>query len=200
MKVQSETIPAAVLQRLVRGRAAVDVLLVLGGSLLIALAAQVAIPIPFSPVPLTLQPLAVLLVGVCFGSVRGAAAAIAYLVEGASGLPFFALGHGGFIWLAAPSAGYLWSYPLAAFIAGRLSERGRVSRTLRAVVGMLAALGVIYLGGWSWLAVQFGPRAAFAMGVAPFVLADIVKVAIGAAILPQVTRFVFVSEAKDPEA
>ena len=186
MKVQSDTIPAAVLQRLVRGRVAVDVLLVLGGSLLIALAAQVAIPIPFSPVPLTLQPLAVLLVGVCLGSVRGAAAAIAYLVEGASGLPFFAQGHGGFIWLAAPSAGYLWSYPLAAFLAGRLSERGRVSRTLRAVVAMLAALGVIYLGGWSWLAVQFGPRAAFAMGVAPFVIADIVKVAIGAMLLARI--------------
>jgi len=189
MKVQSETIPAAVLQRLVRGRAAVDVLLVLGGSLLIALAAQVAIPMPFSPVPLTLQPLAVLLVGVCLGSVRGAAAAIAYLVEGASGMPFFAQGHGGYIWLAyAPTAGYLWSYPFAAFVAGRLSERGRVSRTLRAVGGMLAALGVIYLGGWSWLAVLFGPRAAFAMGVAPFVVADIIKVAIGAAILPQVEK------------
>jgi len=188
MKVQSETIPAAVLQRLVRGRVTVDVLLVLGGSLLIALAAQVAIPIPFSPVPLTLQPLAVLLVGVCLGSARGAAAAIAYLVEGASGLPFFAQGHAGFVWLAAPSAGYLWSYPLAAFVAGRLSERGRISRTLRAVVGMLAALGVIYLGGWSWLAVQFGPRAAFTMGIAPFVVADIIKVAIGAAILPQVEK------------
>lgn len=188
MKVQSDTIPAAVLQRLVRGRVAVDVLLVLGASLLIALAAQVAIPIPFSPVPLTLQPLAVLLVGVCLGSVRGAAAAIVYLVEGASGLPFFSQGHGGFIWLAAPTAGYLWSYPLAAFVAGRLSERGRVSRTLRAIAGMLAALGIIYLGGWSWLAMQFGPKAAFAMGVAPFVVADIVKVAIGAAVLPQVEK------------
>ena len=183
MKVQSETIPAAVLQRLVRGRAAVDVLLVLAGSLLIALAAQVAIPMPFSPIPLTLQPLAVLLVGVCLGSVRGAAAAVAYLVEGASGLPFFAQGHAGFLWLAAPTAGYLWSYPFAAFVAGRLSESGRVSRTFGAVAGMLAALGVIYLGGWSWLAVLFGPRTAFAIGVAPFVVADIIKVAIGAAVL-----------------
>src|SRR5258708_25594448 len=117
MQTTAQTIPMTLISRLVRGRAALDVLLVIGASALIAIAAQIAIPIPFSPVPLTMQPLAVLLVGVTLGSRRGAAAAALYLLEGASGLPFFAQGHGGAFWLTAATAGYLWSYPLAAFVA-----------------------------------------------------------------------------------
>src|SRR5258708_348501 len=182
------TIPTTLLSRLVRGRAALDVLLVIGASALIAIAAQIAIPIPFSPVPLTMQPLAVLLVGVTLGSARGAAAAALYLLEGFSGLPVFAQGHGGPIWLDGPTAGYLFSYPFAAFVAGWFSQRGWGSTTLRAVAGMLVALGVIYLGGWSWLAAFAGARGAWLGGVQPFILADIIKVAIGASLLPQLQR------------
>ena len=117
---------------------------------------------PFSPVPLTLQPLAVLLSASRSARARGAAAAALYLLEGFSGLPVFAQGHGGAIWLAGPTAGYLWSYPFAAFVAGWFSERGWGSTTLRAVAGMLAALAIIYLGGFAWLAMLTGPRAALA--------------------------------------
>ena len=184
------TIPAVVIDRLVRGRAAVNLLLVIGASLLIAIAAQVAIPLPFTPVPLTLQPLAVILVGVTLGSTRGAAAATLYLLEGASGLPVFAQGHGGAIWLAGATAGYLFSYPFAAWVAGFISERGWGSSIVRAISGMLLALGVIYLGGWSWLAMLTDARSAFVAGVAPFVLADIVKVAIGAALLPKAQQLI----------
>jgi biotin transport system substrate-specific component len=190
MQTKSATIPSALLTRIVRGRAALDVLLVIGATVVIALAAQVAVPLPFSAVPLTLQPLAVLLVGVTLGSVRGAAAAALYLLEGFSGLPVFALGHAGPIWLAGPTAGYLLSYPCAAWVAGWVSERGWGSTTLRAVAGMLLALGVIYLGGFSWLAVLSGSRAAWIGGVRPFILADIVKVAIGASLLPQMQRLI----------
>lgn len=184
------TIPSVVIDRLVRGRAAANMLLVIGASALIAIAAQVAIPLPFTPVPLTLQPLAVIFIGVALGSRRGAAAAILYLLEGASGLPVFAQGHGGPLWLAGATAGFLWSYPFAAYVAGFVSERGWGSSILRAVTGMLLALGAIYLGGWSWLAVLTDARTAFAAGVAPFVLADIVKVAIGAALLPKAQQIV----------
>src|SRR5829696_3938407 len=152
MSEKAMTIPSVVIDRLVRGRAAADMLLVVGASLLIAIAAQVAIPLPFTPVPLTLQPLAVIFVGVALGSTRGAAAAALYLLEGFAGLPVFASGHGGAAMLIAPSAGYLYSYPLAAFAAGFVSERGWGSSTTRAISGMLLALSVIYLGGWSWLA------------------------------------------------
>jgi biotin transport system substrate-specific component len=184
------TIPAVVIDRLVRGRVAVDLLLVIGASLLIAISAQVAIPLPFTPVPLTLQPLAVIFVGVALGSRRGAAAAALYLIEGFSGLPVFAQGHGGPAMLFAPTAGFLYSYPFAAWLAGFVSERGWGSSIVRAISGMLLALGVIYLGGWSWFAAVYNSETAFAMTVAPFVLADIVKVAIGAALLPKAQQLI----------
>lgn len=190
MAETAATIPAIVTGRFVRGRAAVNMLLVLGASAVIAIAAQIAIPVPFSPVPLTMQPLAVLLVGVTLGSVRGAAAATLYLLEGLSGLPVFAQGHGGPLWLIGATAGYLYSYPFAAWLAGWFSERGWGSSVARALCGMLAALAVIYAGGWSWLAILAGPQAAFTMGIAPFVVADIVKVALGAALLPWFERAV----------
>jgi len=190
MSTRALTIPSVVIGRIVRGRVAADMLLVVGASALIAIAAQVAIPLPFTPVPMTLQPLAVLFVGAALGSKRGAAAAALYLLEGVSGLPVFAQGHGGAMWLAAATAGYLWSYPVAAWVAGFVSERGWGSTAVRAISGMLLALGVIYLGGWSWLAWLTDARTAFAAGVAPFVLADIVKVAIGAALLPKAQQLV----------
>jgi len=190
MNARATTIPSAVLTRIVRGRAALDMLLVVGATAIIALAAQIAIPIPGTMVPLTMQPLAVLLVGVTLGSARGAAAATLYLLEGFSGLPVFAQGHGGAIWLAGPTAGYLFSYPFAAFVAGWFSQRGWGSTILRAVAGMLVALGVIYLGGFSWLSAFLGVKAAWIGGVRPFILADILKVAIGASLLPQLQRLI----------
>lgn len=188
--MHSLTIPQTLHERVIRGRVAYDALCVLAASLLIAIAAQIAIPIPYSPVPLTMQPLAVLLAGVVLGSKRGAAAAALYLLEGIAGMPVFAGLHGGAVWLTLFTAGYLWSYPLAAFVAGWFSERGWGSTVVRAVTGMLLALGVIYLGGWAWLAVLVGAEEAFLTGVVPFVLADVVKIGIGAALLPYAQRLV----------
>jgi biotin transport system substrate-specific component len=87
-----------------------------------------------------------------------------------------------------PTAGYLFSYPFAAFVAGWFSERGWASTIIRAITGMLVALAVIYLGGWSWLAAFAGAKSAWLGGVRPFILADILKVAIGASLLPQLQR------------
>lgn len=184
------TIPSTLHERLVRGRVAYDVLLVLAGSALIAIAAQIAITVPFSPVPLTMQPLAVLMVGVALGARRGAAAAVLYLLEGASGLPVFAQAKGGALWLVGPTAGYLLSYPFAAFLAGWFSERGWGGSISRAVSGMLVALAVIYAGGWAWLTVLTDARTAFAAGVAPFIAADVVKIALGASLLPYAQKLV----------
>lgn len=183
-------IPTALSERFVRGRALTNILLVVAGSALIAIAAQIAIPVPFTPVPLTLQPIAVLIVGAALGSTRGAAAASLYLLEGLSGLPVFAQGHSGPLWLIGPTAGYLYSYPFAAFIAGWFSEHGWGNTVARSICGMLIAFAVIYLGGWSWLTITFGPRAAFTMGIAPFAIADAIKVVIGAALLPYAERLV----------
>jgi len=184
------SIPATLEHSVIRGRALTNVALVVAGSALIAIAAQIAIPIPFTPVPLTLSPLAVLIVGIVLGSRRGAAAAILYLLEGLSGLPVGAQGHGGPLWLIGPTAGYLYAYPFAAFVAGWFSERGWGNHVARALSGMLIALAVIYAGGWAWLAVLSGPRAAFTMGIAPFIIADVIKIAVAAALLPYVERCV----------
>src|SRR5438132_2937772 len=180
------TIPAALNQRSVL----THVFLVIGGSAIIAISAQIAIPIPFTPVPLTMSPLAVLLIGIALGSRRGAAAAVLYLLEGLSGLPVGAQGHGGPLWLIGPTAGYLYAYPFAAYITGWFSERGFAKGFTRAFVAMLIALAVIYLGGWSWLAIIIGPRAAFTMAIVPFVVADLAKIAIGAALLPYAQRLI----------
>ena len=189
-KTKAMTVPQVIAQNLVRGRAAANVLLVIGASLFIALAAQIAVPLPFTPIPMTMQPLAVILVGVTLGANRGAATAMLYLLEGFSGLPVFAMGKSGPIWALAATAGFLWSYPLAAWVAGRFSELNWGATTSRAIAGMLAALAIIYAGGWSWLAMMTSPSSAFFAAVTPFVLADIVKVALAAALLPSAQRLV----------
>lgn len=184
------TIPRVVIERFVRGRAAANLLLVISASVLIAIAAQVAVRLPFTVVPMTLQPLAVILIGAALGSTRGAAAAALYLFEGFSGLPVGSQGNSGPLWLLGPTAGYLFAYPLAAWVAGFVSERGWGSNVGRAVTGMLLALTVVYAGGWAWLAILTDARTAYVTGVAPFVLADVVKVALGAALLPRAQQLV----------
>ena len=159
--------------------------LVLGFSLLTALAAQVAVPLPFTPVPLTGQVFAVLLTGALLGSRLGALAMFAYLLEGASGLPFFYGGRGGAAHLLlSPTAGYLWAYPVAAFLTGLLAERGWDRRFLSAAA-MMALGSTVVLGGGFLALLRFMPATqAFWQGVVPFVLGDIIKVMLAAAALP----------------
>ncbi|HMV31367.1 MAG TPA: biotin transporter BioY [Gemmatimonadales bacterium] len=152
------------------------------GATVVALSAQVAIPVPFSPVPMTLQPLAVLLVGGLFGAAAGAGALGLYLVAGAFGEPVFApIGPQGLARLFGPTGGYLLAMPLAAVVVGRLAERGRLFQSLlAAALGML----VIHLGGWAQLAVLTGsPARALQFGTLPFVAQDLLKVALAGLVL-----------------
>ena len=180
---KAETLAGAIAAPLDTARA---ILLVVAFSLLTALSAQVVVPLPFTPVPLTGQTFAVLLTGALLGSRLGALAMIAYLVEGAAGLPFFRQGQGGAAYLiSSPTAGYLFSYPLAAFLTGYLAERGWDRNYLRAAAAMALGSFVILFGGWAWLArFTSSPTAAFQAGVAPFIVGDIVKIALAAAVLP----------------
>lgn len=157
-----------------------------------ATAAQFTVPLPFTAVPFTLTPLVVVLAGAVLGSRLGAASQVAYLAAGIAGLQVFAPSvvlPPGVGRLLGPTGGYLLAYPLAAFAAGYLAERGWDRSIGRAVVALLAGLAVIYLGGVSWL-LRFVPSVdlAVAQGVAPFVLADLAKVAIAALILPRAAR------------
>ena len=159
--------------------------LVVAFSLLVALSAQVAVPLPWTPVPLTLQTFAVLLTGALLGSRLGALALFAYLVEGAAGLPFFSAGRGGAAHLLlAPTAGYLLAYPVAAYVTGQLAERGWDRRYLSAAAAMALGSAVILAGGWAGMLRFYQPAQAFALGVAPFVAGDLLKIALAAAVLP----------------
>lgn len=179
---KAETLTGAVLAPLdwARGLA-----LIIAFSLLTALAAQVAIPLPWTPVPITGQTFAVLLTGALLGSRLGALAMLAYLLEGASGLPFFASGGAGLQRLLfSPTSGYLLSYPAAAFVVGLLAERGWDRRFLTAAAAMAVGSIVILLSGWAWLARFLSPAQAWQTGVAPFLIGDVVKIALAAAVLP----------------
>jgi biotin transport system substrate-specific component len=151
-------------------------------SLLTALAAQIVIPI--GPVPLTGQTFAVLLTGALLGSRLGAMAMIVYLLEGATGLPFFAGGSGGISHLLGATGGFLVAFPAAAFITGAFAENGWDKRFLTSVAAMAVGSIVILLCGWAWLSQFMPPATAFHAGVTSFIVGDIVKVVLAAAVLP----------------
>ena len=160
-------------------------------------AAQVSLPLPFTPVPFTFQPVVVLLGGAVLGPRLGMASQVLYLGAGVVGLPVFAasaLLPQGAARLLGPTGGYLLSYPLAAFITGWLAARGFDRRYLTSVVAMLAGLAVVLATGVLWLMAlspEAGGRLATALqlGFYPFVLADLAKVCVAAALLPALWRF-----------
>jgi biotin transport system substrate-specific component len=157
--------------------------LVVGGSLLVALCARIAIPLPFTPVPLTVQNFGVLLVGLLLGSRRGFAALAVYLAEGAMGLPVFSpTGPGGIAQLLGPTGGFLLAYPLVAWIAGFIMEHGRKSFARATLAGLLGEV-VLFAGGLSWLAVLTHSVArAFRWGLYWFLFAEVIKVMMAAGI------------------
>jgi biotin transport system substrate-specific component len=164
---------------------------VLAVAALTAAAAQVSIPLPFTPVPFTLAPMVVLLGGAALGSRLGMASQVAYIVAGIAGLPVFAASPlpQGFLRLLGPTGGFLMSYPLAAFLAGWLAERGFDRRYLTSVIAMAAGLAVIFACGVCWLAWFAQPLAiglpnALRVGFYPFILEDILKVLVAASVLP----------------
>ncbi len=160
--------------------------LALGGSMAIAIAAHVAIPLPFTPVPFTLQPLAVLLVGLLFGPELGFSTLCLYLAEGAAGLPVFQpFGLGGVAQLAGPTGGFLLAYPFVAALAGWLFQvlRG-TSRFLAGTVAGICATGLLFALGASRLAMLLHPgiHAVLLSAVVPFVPGEIVKILAAAGI------------------
>jgi biotin transport system substrate-specific component len=156
---------------------------VAAGTLLVALASQLAVPLPGTPVPMTLQPLAVLLVGGLLGPRRGAAAMVVYLLAGAAGLPVFTpFGAPGLLRLFGPTGGYLLAFPVAAAVVGWITARRAGWTGL--VGGPFAGMLVIHLGGMAQLLVLTGSlRAAAAAGALPFVLGDSLKVLVAAVAL-----------------
>ena len=160
-----------------------EIALIFAGSWLIALAAQIAIPL--YPVPVTGQTLCVLLIGALLGSKRGALTVLVYLTQGAMGLPIFAGGTGGFARIAGPTGGYLIGFVVAAFVVGWLSEKGWNQRFITTGVSMLIGNAVIYIIGLPWLASFIGWEMVFTAGLFPFIPGDLFKVILAAVALPQ---------------
>jgi biotin transport system substrate-specific component len=165
-----------------------DGALILAGSALVALSSKVQLPA--WPVPMTLQPLAVLLVGMSLGARRGCLALIAYLLEGAAGLPVFAHPGAGLGYFAGPTSGYLFAFPLAAGLVGLLAERGWDRRFGTSVAALAIGQVIILTLGCLWLSVHVGLSAALAQGVLPFLPGDAVKIILAAMVLPGVWKFV----------
>lgn len=168
--------PAQAVEQLRPVGAVQKVALIVGGSLFVALCAKLSLPLPFTPVPLTLANLGVLVVGLVLGSRAGFAALALYLAEGAMGLPVFSVGVGGIAQLLGPTGGYLMAYPAAAFLAGWIAERGG-RNFARFAVAAVAAEIVIFAGGIGWLAAMtHGTSQAVRFGLYPFVFAEVMKV------------------------
>ena len=151
------------------------------GAVFVAVSAQVEIPLAFTPVPMTLQGLAVILVGGLTGAAAGSGAMLLYLVAGAFGAPVFAGGGGGLHHLIGPTGGYLLAFPLAAWVTGRVAEKGRFWQSL---LGALLGMVAIHAGGLAQLTLLGGSvKHAMALGTVPFLLVDSFKVVIAGLVL-----------------
>ena len=167
-----------------------SLVLVAVGTALMALSAKVSLPLPY--VPMTLQTLVVLMIGAAYGWRLGSATMIAYLVEGAIGLPVFAGPIGGLAPLVGPTAGYLFGFVAAAFITGYLAERGWDRSMVWLFAAMAIGHAIILMAGFGWLAfgIGLGVAKAWQGGIVPFIAASLVKNALGAALMPAARRIV----------
>ena len=169
-----------------------QVALIAGATLFVAVCAHIAIPLPFTPVPLTVQNFAVLLVGLLLGSRRGFAALALYLAEGAAGLPVFspsALGLTGIAQILGPTGGFLLMYPFVAYLAGFIQERGAKSFTRATIAGLMADI-LLFAGGLIglYLYTHSLAKAAY-LGLYWFLAAEVMKVMFAAAIATRWQRF-----------
>jgi len=164
------------------------VILIVAGTALLALSAKVMVPLPY--VPMTMQTLVVLLIGAAYGWRLGTATVLAYLAEGALGLPVFAGPVGGLAYMAGPTGGYLVGFVVGAWMNGWLCERGGDASVARLFAVMIAGHIVMIAFGFAWLAfgVKLGVEKAWLVGVVPFIAGSIVKSALGAVLLPATRR------------
>lgn len=160
-----------------------NTLLIGSASVLIALSAQIYLPLPFSPVPITAQTLAVLLTAAFLGKRRALAAVSAYILQGSLGLPVFAGGKSGLAVLMGPTGGYIWGFAAAAFVVGYLIEIGWDRKILKAFSAMLLGSGLIYLCGLAWLAEYIPLELLLETGFYPFLAGDLTKIFIAVLIL-----------------
>ena len=183
--------PSTLIDLLERSRVR-DAIAIVGFALFTALAAQITIPLGFTPVPLTGQTFAVLLAGGVLGSWRGGLSMLLYVALGAIGLPFYASGDGGWTAATGATAGYLVGFIVAAFVVGLMAERGQDRKLSTSIPAFVAGSLIIYVFGASWLAYDLGlpltaaagEPSAVSLGVAPFIVGDIAKALLAGLMMP----------------
>jgi biotin transport system substrate-specific component len=183
--------PSTLLDLIDRSRVR-DVVAVVGFALFTALAAQISIPLGFTPVPITGQTFAVLLAGGVLGANRGALSMGLYVALGAIGLPFYADGDGGWTIATGATAGYLVGFIVAAFVVGKMAEHGQDRKLATSLPAFVAGSLIIYGFGAAWLAYDLGlpltagagEPSAISLGVAPFLVGDVIKALLAGAVLP----------------
>ena len=170
--------------------AAREIAILVGASLVVAICARISLPLPFTPVPLTLQNFGVLLVGLALGSRRGLTALVLYLAEGLVGMPVFSpAGPGGLAQLMGPTGGFLLAYPFVAGLAGWVWEHGKKSFARAAVAGLLAEI-LLFASGLSWLfLLTHSFTLALRFGLYGFVFAEVIKIMSAAAVASNWQRF-----------
>ncbi|OQW54245.1 MAG: biotin transporter BioY [Proteobacteria bacterium SG_bin9] len=166
-----------------------NAILVVAGTALLALSAKVNVPLPY--VPMTMQTLVVLMIGAGYGSRLGFVTLLAYIAEGAMGLPVFASPVGGLAILAGPTGGYLVGFAVAAFVTGWMCEHGFGRSALRVFIAMAVGHLIIFAFGFAWLAygVKLGAERAWLVGVVPFVAGSVVKNALGTVLMAVLSRW-----------
>ena len=164
----------AILQRR-EGFFMTSALLVSAASIVIGLLGQLAIPLPFTPIPIVTQLQAILMLGLLFGARRAASAVLLFLMQGAMGLPVFAGGAAGWAVLIGPRGGYLIGYLIAAYAVGWIGAKIKEKTALKTLLVLCMGNGIVYLFGAAHLASFVGPAQAFWLGITPFVLVDLFK-------------------------
>ena len=170
----------------------VQMLSVLFVTVLTAAGAQLSFPLPFTPVPFTIQPMIVLIGAAALGSTLGALSQIIYLMLGIAGFHAFAYSPElpqGFARLLGPTGGYLMAYPIAAYLTGLLAERGFDRHYFTSIVAMGAGPSIVFLGGVLWIARFSGMETALATGLYPFIIVDVIKVVAAGLVLPTAWKF-----------
>jgi biotin transport system substrate-specific component len=168
-----------------------DAVLIVLGTLFVALLAQVKIPLPFTPIPLTGQTFAVLLVGAMLGSKRGILSILLYIALGAFGLPVFAGGASGLAYLSGATLGYLVGFVIAAYVIGLLAERGLERSVRTSILPFLIGTVIIYVCGVAWLTIVLGSFSQAVMaGLVPFLIGDLIKLLAASLVLPAAWKFV----------
>lgn len=167
----------------------VNLVIALSGSLLLALLARLSIPVPFSPVPITGQTFGILFLGAVLGSRIGILSVIMYIFEGSIGLPVFAGGTMGFMYLLGPTGGYLIGFLPAVYLVGYLSERGWINSFTSAFLTMIIGTSVIFIFGISWLSVTAGFGTALLIGLYPYIPGAAIKIILATVAVYSMNRF-----------